>query len=243
VATSIHPDRGRVENQPAFVMHSYAFRETSLVLELFTPTYGRVALLAKGARRPRSALRGVLLAFQPLLVTWSGKNELRTLHKADWSGGQPLLQGSALMCGFYLNELLLKLLIRDDPHERLFQHYRDAVASLTRNGEPAVVLRGFERELLQEIGYALVLDRDATTGAAIVAESTYTYEIERGPRLATGSEPLQFSGRTLLDIERNDFSNPTTQQQSKLLMRTLIHHHLGNQRLFTPQLYRELQQL
>ena len=243
MATSLHPDRGRVENHPAFVMHSYAFRETSLVIELFTPGHGRVALLAKGARRPRSAMRGVLLAFQPLFVTWSGKNELRTLHKADWSGGQPLLQGPALMCGFYLNELLLKLLIRDDPHLRLFEEYRDAIAKLARGAEAAAVLRGFERSLLQEIGYALVLDRDAATGAAIVAESTYTYEVERGPRLASGGEPLQFSGRTLLDIERNDFSNPTTQQQSKLLMRTLIHHHLGSQRLVTPQLYRELQQL
>jgi len=243
MASSPQPDRGRVENHPAFVMHTYAFRETSLVVEAFTAGHGRVALLAKGARRPRSAMRGVLLAFQPLFVSWSGKNELRTLHKADWSGGQPLLRGPALMCGFYLNELLLKLLVRDDPHQQLFEDYREAIASLARGADAACVLRGFERSLLQEIGYALVLDRDAASGAAIAAESTYTYEVERGPRLASGGEELQVSGRTLLDIGRNDFTRPATQQQSKLLMRTLIQHHLGGQRLVTPQLYRELQQL
>lgn len=243
MATSLHADRGRVENQPAYVLHSYAFRETSMVVEIFTRDHGRIALLAKGARRPRSALRGVLLAFQPLIVSWSGKNELRILHKADWSGGQPLLQGPALMCGFYANELLLKLLIRDDAHERLFDRYRAALAALANGGEPGVVLREFEKDLLQEAGYALMLDCEADSGAAIVAEKTYTYKVERGPVAATGAEPLQLSGRTLIDIQRGDFSDPVTQLQSKLLMRMLIHHHLGSQRLFTPQLYRELQQI
>src|SRR5437762_10036483 len=93
----------RVDGQPAFVLHSYPFRETSLVIEVFTQDFGRVALVARGARRPRSALRGVLLAFQPLLLSWAGKSELRTLHKAEWQGGLPQLKGTALLCGFYLN--------------------------------------------------------------------------------------------------------------------------------------------
>ena len=113
--------RVRLEGQPAFVLHSYPFRETSLMIEVFAKDHGRIALVARGARRPRSALRGVLLAFQPLLLSWAGKAELRTLHKAEWQGGLPQLKGSALLCGFYLNELLLKLLPRDDPHERLFK--------------------------------------------------------------------------------------------------------------------------
>jgi DNA repair protein RecO (recombination protein O) len=243
MATSSHADRGRIDNQPAFVLHSYAFRETSLVIEMFTRDHGRVALLAKGARRPRSALRGLLLSFQPLSLSWSGKNELRTLHKADWSGGQPMLRGAALMCGFYLNELLLKLLTRDDAHDRLFECYRGALSKLAALKEPAGVLREFERDLLQEAGYALMLDREAGSGAAIVAEKNYTYQVERGPVAARGDESLLISGRTLLDIERGDFSDSLTQQQSKLLMRMLIHHHLGQHRLFTPQLYRELQQI
>jgi DNA repair protein RecO (recombination protein O) len=240
---SAQPDRRRVDNQPAFVLHTYSFRETSLVVEMFTRDYGRVALLAKGARRPRSALRGLLLSFQPLSLSWSGKNELRILHKADWSGGQPLLRGASLMSGFYLNELLLKLLTRDDPHDRLFDCYRDALARLVDVADPAVTLREFEKNLLQEAGYALVLDHEAESGAAIVADRTYSYRAERGPVLARGGETLQVSGRTLLDIGRGDFTDPRTQQQSKLLMRMLLNHHLGEQRLFTPQLYRELQQI
>jgi DNA repair protein RecO (recombination protein O) len=236
-------DRGRVDHQPAFMLHSYAFRETSLVIEMFTRDHGRVAMLAKGARRPRSALRGLLLSFQPLTLSWSGKNELRTLHKADWSGGQPLLRGAALMCGFYLNELLLKLLARDDAHDRLFERYRAALARLAALQDPACVLREFERDLLQEAGYALMLDREAGSGAAIDAEKIYTYKVERGPVVARGDETLLISGRTLMNIERGDFSDPLTQQQSKLLMRVLIQHHLGQHRLFTPQLYRELQQI
>jgi DNA repair protein RecO (recombination protein O) len=238
----LHTSRGRVENQPAFVLHTYAYRETSMVIEIFTRDHGRIALLAKGAKRPRSALRGLLLAFQPLSTTWSGKNELRILHKADWSGGQPLLRGAALMSGFYLNELLLKLLTRDDPHDRLFDSYRAALAQLAVVADPAGVLREFEKDLLQEAGYALLLDREAGSGAAIAAEKTYTYEAERGPIAARGNEALQFPGRTLMDMERGDYSDPVTQQR-KLLMRMLINHHLGQQRLFTPQLYRELQQI
>jgi DNA repair protein RecO (recombination protein O) len=238
-----HADRGRVDNQPAFVLHSYAYRETSLVIEMFTRDHGRIALLAKGARRPRSALRGLLLSFQPLSLSWSGKSELRILHKADWNGGQPLLRGAALMCGFYLNELLLKLLTRDDAHDRLFECYRSALARLAAVTDPAGVLREFEKDLLQEAGYALLLDREADSGAAIVAEKTYTYKVERGPVAARGDEPLLLSGRTLMDIGRGDFSDPATQQQSKLLMRMLIHHHLGEHSLFTPRLYRELQQI
>jgi hypothetical protein len=101
-------DRIRQDAQPAYLLHSYAYRETSLIIETFTRDQGRVALVARGARRPRSALRGVLLAFAPLTISWSGKSELRTLHKAEWQGGLPQLKGDALLCGFYLNELLLK---------------------------------------------------------------------------------------------------------------------------------------
>src|SRR3989304_3336094 len=102
-------ERARVDGEQAFVLHSYPFRETSLLVELFGRGRGRVPVLAKGARRPRSVLRGLLLAFQPLVVGWAGKGEVRTLIKAEWRGGQPLLVGGALLCGVYLDELLLRL--------------------------------------------------------------------------------------------------------------------------------------
>jgi DNA repair protein RecO (recombination protein O) len=120
---TVSGDRQRQDAQPAFVLHTYPFRETSLVVEVFTRNGGRVGLVARGARRPRSALRGLLMAFQPLLLSWAGRSELRTLHKAEWQGGVPQLRGVQLMCGFYLNELLLKFLARDDPHDVLFSVY------------------------------------------------------------------------------------------------------------------------
>ncbi|HQY55741.1 MAG TPA: DNA repair protein RecO, partial [Dokdonella sp.] len=108
--------KGRVDGQPAFVLHTHPFRETSLIVEAFTRDHGRIALVARGARRPRSAMRGLLMAFQPIELGWFGQGEMRTLAKVEWVGGQPLLQAQALLLGYYMNELLLKLLPREDAH-------------------------------------------------------------------------------------------------------------------------------
>ena len=108
-------ERASRDGRPGFLLHTYPYRETSLVAEIYTRDAGRVAVIARGARRPRSALRGVLMAFQPLLLGWSGKAELKTLYKAEWQGGYAPLRGLSVICGFYLNELLLKLLPREDP--------------------------------------------------------------------------------------------------------------------------------
>lgn len=232
--------------QPAFVLHSYPYRETSLVLEVFTRNFGRVALVARGARRPRSALRGVLLAFQPLLLNWAGKSELRTLHKAEWQGGLPQLKGTALLCGFYLNELMIKLLQRDDPHELLYQTYYRTLHALSNGCDHAVALRCFEKQLLKELGYALTLDHDVASGETIQPARSYHYVIERGPVQSGGGgdeNRLELTGQTLLDITRDDYSNPVTMQQSKALMRVLINHYLGNQTLYTRRLLKDLQQL
>ena len=126
----------KVERQAAFVLHTRPYRETSLVLEAMTRDYGRIALVAKGVRRPRSAMRGVLMAFQPLEMTWSGKGEVVTLHHAEWQGGQPLLEGRALLCAYYLNELLLNLLPREDAHEQVFDHYARTLQALAASAAP-----------------------------------------------------------------------------------------------------------
>jgi DNA repair protein RecO (recombination protein O) len=239
-------DRLRQDAQAAFVLHSYPYRETSLVVEIFARNAGRVALVARGARRPRSALRGVLLAFQPLLLSWAGKTELRTLHKAEWQGGLPQLKGAALLCGFYVNELMVKLLAREDPHEQLFDSYAHTLHALAAGADHATVLRRFEKRLLQELGYALTLDRDAVTGGDIDAGGAYRYQFERGPvpsDRAARENGLELSGQTLLDMARDDYSNPRTMQQSKALMRLLINHYLGSQALNTRQLLKDLQQL
>jgi DNA repair protein RecO (recombination protein O) len=231
----------RQDGREAFVLHTYAYRETSLIVEAFARTFGRVSLLARGARRPRSPMRGVLLSFQPLVVSWFGKGELRTLSRAEWQGGQPLLQGEALLCGFYLNELLLRLLPREDAHDALFDQYRRALRQLAEGAESGPVLRAFEKSLLKELGYAMTLDRDSA-GAGIDSSRTYRYDPERGPVEAAGGEPL-VSGRTLLDMARDDYTDPVTQQQSKALMRVLINHRLEHQPLRSRQVFRDLLQL
>lgn len=239
-------DKSRQDGQPAFVLHSYPFRETSLIIETFTRDHGRVALVARGARRPKSTLRGVLLAFQPLLLSWSGKMELRTLHKAEWEGGYTPLKGLSLICGFYLNELLLKLLPRDDPHGELFAVYLETLAALGRKDDHAATLRCFEKSLLRELGYGLMLDRDAETGAPIRAELSYTYVMERGPVVQRGDgarNGVELTGQTLIDMQSDDYASAASLQQSKLLMRALINHHLGNKTLHTRQLLRDLQAL
>jgi DNA repair protein RecO (recombination protein O) len=243
-------DRNRQQDEPAFVLHSYPFRETSLILDVFSRRHGRLAIVARGARRPRSALRGVLMNFQPLLLSWFGKGEVRTLHSAEWQGGQPYLQGTALMCGFYLNELLLNLLARDDPHEQLFDYYRATLYRLASEVDHAATLRCFEKHLLQELGYALLLDREAISARPIQPELCYRYAVERGPLPddgdpddGDGSPGFPVLGKTLLDMAADDYGDPATAQQSKQLMRILLNHHLGGKILHTRELIKELQRL
>lgn len=232
-----------VNHQVGLVLHTYPYKETSLVAELFTRDFGRVAIVARGARRPLSALRGLMQPFAPLLLSWYGRGELRTLHGAEWRGGLAPLAGQALMAGFYLNELLLKLLARDDPHEGLFDHYLDALGALAAGPaslEP--LLRRFELNLLKEIGYAATLDRLAGSGLPVQAAGRYRYLPGHGVGDAEGPG-IAVSGRTLLDLAAEDFAAPATLLEGKLLMRGLIHHHLGGKALYTRQLLQELSEL
>ena len=231
----------RQDNQPVYVLHTYPFKETSLVVELFSREFGRVATLAKGARRPRSAMRGLLQSFQSLTATWSGKNELKTLHSLDWHAGLLMLQGEALMCGFYLNELLLRLLPREDAHEGLFAYYAETLKILARGQDYATTLRRFELKLLQELGYAVPLDFDENN-QAIIFDKTYSYMAERGACRAS-NEGVQLSGKTLLDMASDDYMDIQTQMQSKQLRRVLLAHYLGSQPLHTRQLLIDLQGL
>ena len=247
MASSLHLHRQ--DNQSVFVLHTYPFKETSLVVELFTQQFGRVAVLAKGARRPRSAMRGMLQSFQHLSGTWSGKNELKTLHSLDWNAGLTLLKGEALMCGFYMNELLLRLLPREDAHEVLFVYYTETLNALSRiqaehnSTELAIVLRRFELTLLQELGYAIPLLHDEND-MPIDADKTYRYEAEYGAcELGSTKNGVQLQGKTLLSMAQDDYAQLQTQQQSKQLMRYLLTHYLGDKPLHTRQLLIDLQGL
>ena len=206
----------RQDNQAVYVLHTYPFKETSLVVELFARDFGRVATTAKGARRPRSAMRG-------------------------------LLQGEALMCGFYLNELLLRLLPREDPHEALFEYYADTLKILASGQDLGTTLRRFELKFLQELGYAIPLEFDVNA-EPILASQSYRYEAEHGAFKIQGAmshydNGVQLSGKTLIDMAHDDYVHAQTKQQSKQLMRYLLAHYLGDKPLYTRQLLIDLQDL
>jgi DNA repair protein RecO (recombination protein O) len=223
-------------SQPVYVLHTYPFKETSLVVELFSLQFGRIAAVAKGAR-------GMLQSFQLLEGAWSGKNELKTLHSLDWSAGLTLIKGEALMCGFYMNELLLRLLPREDAHENLFAYYQATLNTLATSPDLAITLRRFELKLLQEMGYAVPLQIDEND-APIDANKNYRYEAEYGAcDLNTTKNGVQLSGKTMLDMARDDYVDATTQTQSKQLMRYLLAHYLGDKPLHTRQLLIDLQGL
>lgn len=237
--------RGRVDGEAAFVLHTFPFRETSLIVEAFSRDHGRVALVARGARRPRSAMRGLLMAFQPIELGWFGHGEMRTLAKVEWVGGQPLLQAQALILGYYMNELLLKLMPRDDAHPALYQAYAEAVHALAIGADSQASLRRFEKTLLKELGYGLTLDHEAETGRPVDPLKRYAYIVERGPIILSGNarDTESFSGKALLAMAQDDFSDTETLAQAKQLMRTLIHHYLGGQRLSSRRVFMELQEL
>ncbi len=234
----------RIANQPAFVLHSYPYKETSLLIHAFSRDYGCVALVAKGAKRPHSKLRAALQTFQPLHLSWSGKAEVRTLTGAEWIGGLLPLERSALLCGFYLKELLVKLLARDDPHPELFDHYVAALNQLAHEEPAAIVLRKFELALLKQTGVIGSLVTSADLRQSVKPDLQYVFDPERGPRqpYASDNAPV-ISGKTLLDMAAEDYSDTTTQMQSKFLMRHLLSHHLGGVPLNTRQILIDLLQL
>jgi DNA repair protein RecO (recombination protein O) len=234
--------RRRADHEAGYVLHTYPYKESSLIVEAFTRRFGRIALLARGARRSRSVMRGVLLSFHPLRFGWSASAELGTLISVEWSGALKPLAGRGLMCGFYLNELLLRLLPREDPHEGLFDFYGEALSRLSAQENFPSVLRTFEKRMLAELGYALLLERDAATGAPVDPDRSYVYEPDRGPVPSVNGETA-ISGRTLLDVAADDYARPKTRDEARLLLRALIAQRLHGQVLHTRTVLMELIEL
>lgn len=234
----------RVSHQPGFVLHSYPYKETSLIVDLFSRDYGRIALVAKGAKRPHSRLRSVLQTFQPLNVAWSGRAEVKTMTNAEWVGGMLPVEKSALLCGFYLNELLTKFLIRGEPAPSLFQDYVSTLNQLAHGASAAIALRQFEIALLQQAGLLGDLNFCTVSGAQVREQLRYIVNPESGVQPAHISEsgPVVV-GKTLRDMSAKDYSDPTTQAQSKQLMRYLLQYHLQGQTLKTRQILIDLQKL
>lgn len=246
----------RVTLQPAYVLHTRAYRNTSLLVEVFTPEFGRVGAVARGAKRSQSRLRGLIQPFRPLLVSWFGRGELVTLGAAEDQGAPFWFQGQTLASAFYMNELLLRLLLRGDPHPDLFRRYKDTLCRLaqTATGEGAAgekaaalqkILRVYEKHLLQELGFGLILDRDVRSGEPIRSDRRYHYHHDAGPLFASSAAghgrdaPLftphhrgvGVSGRTLIALAREQLDEPEVLREAKHLMRYLLDTHLGGRPL------------
>jgi DNA repair protein RecO (recombination protein O) len=220
----------RVESQPAFVLHARPYRETSLLLEVLSAGLGRVGLIARGVRsaRPRWS-RGLLSPFAPIELAWQGRGDLATLTRAEPAGTPVALRGDALYAALYLNELLLRLLQRHDPHPELFLRYAaglDDLAVAVSRAELAWVVRRFERDLLAVLGYGLLLEQEAESGAAVEPDRRYNYEPERGPQ-RDGRGGIDIEGAALLALARDQLPAAEHARAQRRLLRYVILHHLG----------------
>ncbi len=245
----------RISDEPAYVLHRYDWSESSLILEVFTRHYGRIALVAKGVKRPTSSFRPILLPLQPLHLAFGGDAEIRTLKAAEWMGGHVMPTGDALMSGIYLNELLLNLLARDDPHPGLFDVYGNVVQVIASEHGEALepALRAFELLLLREIGWLPMLDAQTMTLLELDPQQRYTLVPEGGLRQTNASDRASLSGAQWTALQRSLADGaPFTatlracaevMSELKPQLRGLLNYHCGVTTLRTRQMMIDLQSL
>lgn len=232
-------ERRRVQLEPGYLLHRRAYGDTSAILEVFSREHGRIGLIAKGVRGGRSRRAGMLQPFSELLLSWVSRGELGTLTEVEPARTPLDLAGARLVSGFYLNELLMRLLRRDDPHPALYDAYRVAVTGLARGEPEARVLRLFEKRLLEQTGYGLLLDQD-TSGRAISAQASYRYRLDEGPELARPDEPgLVLPGAALLALASESEDMALHGRALRALTRAALAPHLGSKPLRSRELYRQ----
>lgn len=254
-----------VHNEPAYVLHRYEWSESSLILELFTRNLGRIAVVAKGVRRPASSFRSVLLPFQPLLVSLSAATEIRALKGAEWAGGYTMPTGEALLIGYYLNELILRLFGRDDIQQDVFDAYARTLAVVAQQEDEQLtqpMLRMFELIALRALGVLPQLNQETLTAKMLSSNGVlYTLDADIGLIHLESSAYPSPSGTKKVGVpdtvwlaiyqafEADDILEnlplaiaPVT-QELKVILRTLLSHHAGTDFLYTRQLMQRLQKL
>ncbi|STZ75599.1 DNA repair protein RecO [Bergeriella denitrificans] len=236
----------RVNHEPAFLLAATPWRESSLWLEIYSRRYGRVALLARSARKRMSELRGVLVPFVPVNLSWYGSQELKTLHRAEWLGGWPQPQGAALFSGLYVNEIMLKLTAREDPQPELYDALADILRAVCTENNHIAALRRFEWRLLSLIGHAPDLRCDSS-GQAVSPEQHYRIAPQEPPHAVSDTadnapDGLTVSGETLLQLHEGRFSDGQSLQQALHITRLLLDFHLP-EGIQSRQVLRQLRQL
>jgi DNA repair protein RecO (recombination protein O) len=229
----------RINFEEAFVLHRRPFRDTSLLVNLFSLHYGHVTLLARGARRPKSPLQALLLPFTPLVVSWAGKTDLPTIGKVESTGMQYSLSGRYLLAATYINELLVRLLERFGAYPSLYTFYQETLNALHNQSDLSLILRLFEKKLLAELGYALELENDVS-GAAI--EERYRYHFLFGSGLKRVENVLSaakntFSGKSLLALHRETFTDASELNDAGQLLAVALRGVLGTRPIKSLELF------
>jgi DNA repair protein RecO (recombination protein O) len=228
----------KIQLHTAYVLHTRAYQESSLLVELLTPQ-GRLSVMAKGAKRPKSMYRGILQPFIPLTFSCSGSRELKTLTYAEVKTHVGLLQNDYLLAGLYVNELLMRLLLKESPCGLLFNAYETVLAALFQQQDLHICLRLFEKNLLKFLGYELNLTHDAQSQEAINPDAQYIYVLDQGPVQVMDGNNLGnyiFCGKTFLDLAQENLIDAKTRQQVKQLLRQALQVHLGAKPLTSRQL-------
>ena len=228
----------RILLQPAFILHRQAYRDTSLLVDVLTHQYGKIKLVARSARGLKSRFQGRLQLFTPLLLSYSGRHDLKSLNNVEANGSPYKLAEDHLLCGFYLNELLVRLLKHDDPSPQLYTLYQNTLMQLDKTSDVLPTLRIFEKKLLDAIGYGLPLDKDTRSGQPIQADYDYIYIESQGFVLADPfiEKTLTISGATLIALAQENIQQPKSLQQAKQLLRHLIGQQLGSKPLKSREL-------
>lgn len=223
----------RVLLEPVFVLHTRPYQNSSLIVELLSMRHGRVAAIARSARGPKSRYKGCLQNFSPLLASWSGRRELMGLNHVESRGLAYQLSGQSLLSAFYLNELLLRLLPRDDAYPQIFADYQTTLGSLESTNELQISLRRFEKRLLEHLGYGMSFD--------VVPQAFYQWLPDQGFLRCEQSAATDriFSGSSLLALQNENWDNPEDLVAAKRLMRLVLARHLGPRPLKSRELFGE----
>lgn len=232
----------RILLQPAYVLHRRPYRETSFIVELWTENEGRIAAIARGVRKSRSATAGLLQPFTPLLVSWVGKDELMTLTHIEARGEKIGLQGDCVFAGFYLNELLMRLLQKGDPHPALYMAYVKTIMALQLDVLDEKILRSFEKYLLTELGYGLLPKTDFSLHNTFLPDKYYRFVAEEGLVLCEWLNQAEkshniFSGKSLLAYANEDWQDEVSLQDAKRLTRFLLAPLLGPRPIYSRRLF------
>ena len=233
----------RVESEPGFILHTIPYRETSLLVDIFTLNHGRLRCVAKGFRKPnKKGIAKTLFPYTEHHFQWQGRGELKTLIQADPIQAPVFLKQESLFVGLYINELLYKLLHQNDPHSSLYEFYRQLMTQLSTSETQQPVLRRFEMLLLEELGYGLVLDAEAETGQAVSSEHLYYYIPDQGLKLIndqTVDNLNAFSGADIMAIRQSQLEQQPVLRAAKQLTRQVIDFYLDGKELNSRELYRQ----